>query len=175
MANLSRKTRNFADWASETTLPDEDNGEFIQFRDTLVAELAPRSAYAKGIATDIVFANWDILRHRRLMAALLRKEFRSQAERALPAPRRSVDEDCKPSIGHRLLEGEPAALRQLSRQGLTMSELSAAAFDARSESVAYHETRIADLERRRERLFANFTRIQALGKPSDIEDAVEVT
>ncbi len=64
---------------------------------------------------------------------------------------------------------DPVALEVLAKKGLTLSELTAAAYEARSSSVEYHEARIADLERRRARLMADFERLQQKSKPRDIE------
>ena len=46
---------------------------------------------------------------------------------------------------------------------------------SRLENVAYHEGRIADLERRRRSLREDYERLKARRKPpEDIEDAIEV-
>lgn len=174
MPNLTRKERPIYGWVTETILPDESDEEFNRLSTKLIEELSPKTGYALSLATDIVYAIWDIHRHRRIVTALVRSEFKRQAEAALPTPRHRRDLDELPDIGRRLLERDPDALNELAGKGLSLSEITAAAYDARSSSVAYHETRIADLERRRDRLFDAYNRVQPLSKSAEIEDAEEI-
>lgn len=173
MTQLTKKYRPLLGTVTETTLPDESDKELAELRQSLLEELAPRSAYAASIATDIAHAIWDIQRHRRIMAAAISSAVRDNADNILRTREQRERED-GPSIGRRLLKWDPEALEELEDKGLTLGDLTAAAFDSRSETVAYHESRISDLERRRDRLFESFNRVQDLRKPSDIEDAEEV-
>lgn len=161
-------------------LPDEDPEAYRRFRDELLAELSPRGAFQRRIAENLVDADWDIQRHRRLMAALLRTEFRVQAggvfEAGSPGQRQfSMDRRSDVEHGHRLLAGEDAALSAVTEAGVSLSEITAAAFVRRADAVAYHEGRIADLERRRRFLLADFERLQARqARAGEVEDAEEV-
>lgn len=175
----SKKTTPYG-WATETMLPDEDDGAFVELLDALMTELAPKTEYARSLATDIVYIIWDIQRHRRLLRSVVRGEFKRQARDVLThgAPQMKLASsemlDAVTDFPRDLLVKDPVALEVLEKKGLTLSELTAASFEARSASVEYHETRIADLERRRARLMADFERLQQRSKPGDIEDAVEV-
>jgi hypothetical protein len=167
-------------WPTETILPDENDSEFVSFADELMVELAPRNQYARSLATDIVCAIWDIQRHRRLLGSAVRGEFKRQAvdvlTRGVPRAKLATAEliDTANDFSRDLLAKVPEALEVLARHGMTVSELTAAAYEARASTVAYHETRIADLERRRAKLMSDFDRLQQVARPRDIEDAVEV-
>ena len=65
--------------SSRYLLPDEDLDEFTRFSDAILKELTPVGVYQLHLATNLVQIEWDILRHRRLVAAVLRTEFRRQA------------------------------------------------------------------------------------------------
>jgi hypothetical protein len=167
-------------WAIETTLPDESDETFIAFESAMMRELAPKSEYARSLASDILHASWDIQRHRRLLAALVRGEVRRQVESIASSHvsgqgAAEEEELNRESVfAAALLRKDPTALEVLAKEGKTFSELTAAAFESRAYSVDYHETRIADLERRRCRLMAEYERLQTIGRERIIEDAVEV-
>lgn len=161
-------------------LPDENPEAYRRLRGELLAELSPRGAFQRRIAENLVDAEWDIQRHRRLMAALLRTEFRVQAggvfEAGSPGQRQfSLDRRSDVEHGHLLLAGDDAALSAVTEAGVSLSEITAAAVVRRSDAVAYHEGRIADLERRRRFLLADFERLQARQAGArEIVDAEEV-
>lgn len=161
-------------------LPDEDPETYRQFRDELLAELSPRGAFQRRVADNLIEAEWDILRHRRLMVALLRTEFRVQAggvfEAGSPGQRQfSLDRRSDVKHGQLLLAGDGAALSEVTEAGVSLSEITAAAVMQRANAVAYHEGRIADLERRRRFLLADFERLQARqARTGEIEDAEAV-
>jgi hypothetical protein len=129
---------------------------------------------------NLVSIEWDIARHRRLMAATLREEFRHQAHdiksRGAPgrASRYSID-DHTLDFGRDVLAGSPETIPVLAKAGVTLAEITAAALSSRLDVIAYHEGRISDLERRRRNLREDYDRLQAKRSPPDtIEDAVEV-
>lgn len=161
-------------------LPDEDQAEYRQFRDALIGELAPRGVYQRHLAANLVDIEWDIQRHRRLLAATLRSEFARQAggiaesgRPGLPMLIPGLGDDV--SFGKRLLSNEPEAQAELRALQVSMSEITAAAANAVSEIIGYHETRIADLEHRRRRLLADYERLQERQNGrGPIEDAEEV-
>jgi hypothetical protein len=161
-------------------LPDEDADEYRALQRELLAELVPRGAFQQRIAQNLVDVEWDVLRHRRLMAALLRSEFRTQAagveEYGAPG-RRSIalNERREFEHGRLLLAGNATAVAKMVHEGVTRSEIAAAAMLKRADAVAYHETRIADLERRRRLLLADLERLQTRPvRALTIDDAEEV-
>jgi len=162
-------------------LPDEDPAEFTTFSDAILQELAPIGSYQLHMAMNLVYIEWDMLRHRRLLAAVLRTEFRRMAE--------GVEENGDPGhssmsfsmrsntqFGKLLLARDAKGEAVLARTGVLRSEIAAAALVSRRETVAYHEARIADLERRRRQLLSDFDRLKARKTPpEDLEDAIEVS
>ncbi len=164
----------------DTLLPDEDVAAFKALRDSLLEEFAPRSAYQFCLAMNLVSIEWEIARHRRLMAATLREEFRHQAHgvKSRGAPGRSfhsVTLEDTLDFGRDILAGSPETIPVLAKTGVTVSEITAAALSSRLDAVGYHEGRISDLERRRRNLREDYERLQAKRSPPDtIEDAVEV-
>jgi hypothetical protein len=180
-----RKTRNTTLQTTETAssrylLPDEDLDEFTRFSDAILKELAPVGVYQLHLATNLVQIEWDILRHRRLVAAVLRTEFRRQAggvaEKGDPGlVSTAFAMKTELHLGRSLLAQEAEGDAILTQTGVLRSEITAAAFLSRSETVAYHEGRIADLERRRRQLLADYDRLRARKSvPDDADDAVEV-
>ena len=166
--------------SSRYLLPDEDAEEFAQFSDAILKELSPAGSLQCHMAVNLVHVEWDILRHRRLLAAVLRTEFRRMSEgveeKGVPGHasmsfRRHADFQ----LGKSLLMHDSKAEETLNKTGVLRSEITAAAMAGRSETVAYHEARIADLERRRRQLLADFDRMKARKSlPEDPEDAIEV-
>jgi hypothetical protein len=164
----------------DTLLPDEDVAAFKALRDNLLEEFGPMGAYQLSLAMNLVAIEWDIARHRRLMAATLREEFRRQSlgVRDYGAPGKSesyVTTSDDFSFGRGILAGSRDTIPVLAKSGVTLSEITAAALSSRLDAVGYHEGRIADLERRRRSLRDDYERLKAKRKPpEDIEDAVEV-
>lgn len=156
----------------DTILPDEDATQFVRLRDQLFEDLAPKSAYERCLALNLVSIEWEISRHRRLLAATISDEVRSRAD-ARTAPHNegaaSVNQDTPNSPSQR---GDWPAR---TRNQVTASEIGARAVVGRLSAVAYHETRVADLERRRRALWQDYDRLKSKPRPADdIEDAIEV-
>jgi hypothetical protein len=167
--------------SSSYLLPDEDLDEFMRFSDAILQELAPVGVYQLHMATNLVQIEWDILRHRRLIAAVLRTEFRRMAagveEKGDPghaSVRFSMESNMQ--LGKLLLARDAKGDAILTKTGVLRSEIAAAALVSRRETVAYHEARIADLERRRRQMLLDLDRLKARKTPpEDLEDAVEVS
>lgn len=161
-------------------LPDESAADYRHLRDAMFQELNPDGLYQRQLVSGLVNIEWDIARHRRLLVAGLRSEFRRQAG--------GVENDGTPGLvglrfaerdavtfGREVLTGSQPSLRTLGEAGVTISEITAAAMSERTSTIAYHETRIADLERRRRQMYADLERLQAKGRGrSDMDDAVEL-
>jgi hypothetical protein len=180
-------------------LPDEDPATFTEFRDALLEELVPRSAYQKCLAMNLVGIEWDIVRNRRLLAAAIRDAFRRQAtfiaSREMmgltdlstgaagdmeDAADNAYDEADAEYYAERfaseLTDRKPKALAELAEAGVSPSEIVAAAQSHRATAVAYHEDRIAELERRRRALLADYETLKSRRLAAEaIEDAVVVT
>jgi hypothetical protein len=73
------KTNPLGQAGLDCLLPDEDPDAFISLRDSIVEELAPATDCQRCLAISLVMVEWEILRHRRLMAAAIRDEFRKSA------------------------------------------------------------------------------------------------
>ena len=161
-------------------LPDEDAEEFACFSAKLLEELAPVGVYQLHMAMNLVYIEWDIMRHRRLVAAMLRTEFRELADGVAEKgrPGRTSTAFAVHSelhLGHLLLAHDAEGEEILVQTGVTRSEITAAAVLARRETVAYHEARIGDLERRRRHLLADYDRLQAKKmRPDNPDDAIEI-
>lgn len=160
-------------------LPDEAIAEFVRLRDGLIAELDPGTEYQRCLAMSIVMAEWEIIRHRRLLAAAIRDEFRDQAAAVLthrsPGSRYYEDSRLNTVVGRSLLAGDAKTLSKIRQSGVPLPEITAAALNQRFTTVAYHEGRIADLEKRRRSLRPEYEALKAKRPPvDDIEDAVEV-
>lgn len=161
-------------------LPDESAADYRHLWDTMFRELKPDGLYQRQLVSGLVNIEWDLARHRRLLVAGLRSEFRRQAG--------GVENDGTPGLvglrfaerdavtfGRELLAGSQSSLRTLREAGVTISEITAAAMSERSSTIAYHETRIADLERRRRQIYADLERLKSkLRTRPDIDDAVEL-
>ena len=139
-----------------------------------------RRDYRRGLVINARNAIVHLVRHRRLVAATLRTEFWSQAGLIEQGrdPGRFTTITQSPfrdtNIGRALLRGDAKEVEKLRQLGVTKSELTAAALISRSDTVAYHEARIADLERRRRQLMTDLEIMKARGTPGDIVD-VEVS
>jgi hypothetical protein len=180
-------------------LPDEDPTTFAEFRDALLEELAPRSAYQKCLAMNLVGIEWDIGRNRRLLAAAIRDAFRRYAafiaaremmgladlssdaagdmeEAAEDAYDEADAEYYAERFASDLTDRKPKALAELAETGVSRSEIAAAAQRNRATAVAYHEDRIAELERRRRALLSDYETLKSRRLAAEaIEDAVVVT
>ena len=180
----------------EYLLPDEDPATFTEFRDALLEDLAPCSAYQKCLAMNLVGIEWDIGRHRRLLAAAIRNAFRRQSFTVAvneigrrgclavhDAGAAAENEYAKAGSEHygktfarNLLNHEGSAATALAKAGVTPSEITAEAQRTRAIEVAYHEDRIAELERRRRALLADCETLKSRRPAAEaIEDAVVVT
>ena len=107
---------------------------------------------------------WELIRHRRLLAATVRTGFREQAlaTGAHKAPgydptllRIQTTHDAT-GLSRDLLSENPEDRRKgeerLAKLQVTRSEITAAAYRFASDQVSWHENRISDLERRRRTL-----------------------
>ena len=61
-------------------LPDEDPDAYRDLREEIFVELSPKTTRRRLVADNLVDVEWDIARHRRMLAAVTRSGFRRQAE-----------------------------------------------------------------------------------------------
>jgi hypothetical protein len=64
-------------------LPDESPDAYRGLREDIPAELAPKTARQRLVADNIVNPEWDIARHRRMLAGVTRSEFRRRTRTSL--------------------------------------------------------------------------------------------
>lgn len=180
MARTSKTEPNLEKAGLDALLPDEDPQEFKDFRDDLLAELKPQTRYQHSLALNLVLIEWEISRHRRMVASFVRDQFRRHAAgvRGNGAPGKSrpglsYTDDVKD--GTALLAGDASAIKMIATKGVTKSEITAVAMSDKLDHVVYHEGRVSDLERRRRSLRDDYDRLQSKRPPNgDVEDAVEV-
>ena len=157
-------------------MPDEDPDDYLALTHELLKDMAPATARQKLVARSIIDIEWDIIRHRRLIAGITRLEFCRQVSvtTGRDAYNSSTAPIVKSELGQLLLKGDAASQRTLATYRVTEADLTAAAIMVRSETIAYHEGRIADLERRRRALLADYDRLtsrSATQRDPDLEDA----
>lgn len=63
---------------NEDLLPDEDKAAFARFEESLLLELSPSTTYETVLAQNIVRFEYDIVRHRRILAATIQSAFDEQ-------------------------------------------------------------------------------------------------
>jgi hypothetical protein len=150
-------------------LPDEDPKAFSELQASLLEELSPQTALERILANDIINAVWDLDRHRRLLAATIKTAFFEQAEGVFVngKPGRAASlysNDGRDLFLERIRSSDDnkraKAEAILDMKSVSKAEIAAAAFISRESPVAYHEARIADLERRRRHLMNEYARLQ---------------
>jgi len=180
MAKTSKTEPNLDKAGLDALLPDEDPQEFKEFRDDLLEELKPQTRYQHSLALNLVLIEWEISRHRRMVASFVRDQFRRHAagvrnNGAAGTTRTFHAGHDDISDGKALLFGDNNTLSMIANRGVTKSEITAVAMSDKLDHVVYHEGRVSDLERRRRSLRDDYDRLQSKRPPSeDVEDAVEV-
>ena len=164
-------------------LPDEDPKVFSELQASLLEELSPQTALERILANDIINIVWDIDRHRRLMSASIRTAFFEQAEGVFVngKPGRAASlysNDGRDLFLERIRSSDDnkraKAEAILDMKSVSKAEIAAAAFISRESPVAYHEARIADLERRRRHLMNEYVRLQEKRITRDAQTAVRL-
>lgn len=167
--SLATKPASFA--TLDTLLPDEDPREFAALTDSITSELQPRTAYQSCLVMNIVQVEWDIRRHRRLLAATIKTAFAQQAsgvyDNGEPAAIKSFystkpeRQEFLDQIKSADEEDRKAADVVLRARNVTRAQITAAAFASREAAVSYHEARLSELERRRRSLFECYEAIRS--------------
>jgi hypothetical protein len=180
MAKTSKTVPNLDKAGLDALLPDEDTQEFKEFRDDLLEELKPQTRYQHSLALNLVLIEWEIARHRRMVASFIRDQFRRHAagvrgEGAAGKSRPGYGYSDDVEDGTALLAGDKKTLSMIASKGVTKSEITAVAMGDKLDHIVYHEGRVSDLERRRRSLRDDYDRLQSK-RPlnGDLDDAVEV-
>jgi hypothetical protein len=143
-------------------LPDESNEDYQQLVAQTLNEFAPRTPYQRRLVINLAQIEWELIRHRRLLAATVRTGFREQAfatgKHKAPGHEPAFLETTYDASGlsQDLLSDSPEdrhrGEERLAKLQVTRSEITAAAYRFASDQVSWHENRISDLERRRRTL-----------------------
>jgi hypothetical protein len=165
-------------------LPDEDPDAYLQLVAETLDELVPRSPYERRLAVNLAQIEWELARHRRLLAAAVRTGFREQAiatgKHRTPGhdPANFLSHDDTTGLSYNLLSDDPVKRQKgddrLKDLQVTRSEITAAAYHFACEQISWHESRISDLERRRRILRSDFMALRGhkVLPPSIIEAEV---
>jgi len=163
-------------------LPDESPEEYEALCKSLVKEFSPETGYQRLIVENLVQLEWELKRHRRLVAShvtIASAEAvgteKSGAEKILWQMRKQIygeeEEDQEEGEAEEgvdpteaLMSFDPTRWTEvntsLKRQGGSLHAAVAKAYRARIEDIQYHEFRIADLERRRRSLLQDYSRLR---------------
>lgn len=156
-------------------LPDEDLRDYLTFRQELVDELEPKTSRQRLVAQNIVDIEWDIRRHRRFIAGVIKIEFCRQVDASTGGSVRDIEATpiVRSDLGKLLLRGDAASHRTIATYRVTTEELTAATIMVRGEMIAYHESRIADLERRRRSMMADYDLLTSRSTPTKVTSSME--
>jgi hypothetical protein len=158
-------------------LPDEDQDAYLMVRHDLLMELAPNTRYQVRLAENLVYIEWEIDRHQRLLAAAVKAVTRQGVQRQLEAlnglhsnaERRSVRD--LETITNSIISGDPDRRQQaaqvLESYGYSASEFVASAFRVDNTHVLYHEAKIESLFIQRRQLKADYDALRAKARPAD--------
>jgi hypothetical protein len=159
-------------------LPGEDPEAFEALRRALLLDLAPRSPYEKQLAEDLVQLVLEAQRHRSMRDALIWAAARDLAIGVFHSgkirPTYNASDEAT-ALGTALMSARPsdqteAAVARLAQLNVTVGEILAKAYSEVSEQLEVHERKLADLERRRQRLKEEYDRLKALRRPP-VEEA----
>jgi hypothetical protein len=155
--------------------------DYAALRAALFAELAPRTAYESSLAESLVRYEWEMARLQRFRDTAILAEFRNLALHALLTgdptaylPKDTATEDDRLLIRDLVsLDHEERLLAETDyreRCPWESQDLFGLAY-ARASGVAKMEERIADLERRRRILRADYAALKAASRSSAAEEA----
>ena len=157
-------------------LPDEDLAQYEGLRASLLADLAPRTAYERTLAENLVEIEWQQRRLIRLRDEFVRSEFRRRADSIIQ------DDDLGDVLGlhtnprrhplaNALVAGEPAedvaaAQAELARHSRSTGEITAAIYHEHAAYLSRLERQIAEMESRRRRLGDDYERLRRKRAPA---------
>ena len=155
--------------------------DYAALRAELLEELAPRTAYERSLAENLVRYEWEMARLQRFRDTAILAEFRNLALRALLTgdptaflPKDTSTEDDRLLIrdlvspdNNERLEAEDDYRQRCTWEPADLFGLAY----ARANGVTKIEERIADLERRRRILRADYAALKATSKHSAADEA----
>jgi hypothetical protein len=155
--------------------------DYAALRAALFAELAPRGAYEAALAENLVRYEWEMGRLQHFRDTAILAEFRSLALRALltGSPTGIIREGSKTEDDHLLIrdlvsldpqERHDAEKDYVRRCDWDPADLFGLAY-ARASGVTQMEDRIADLERRRRILRADYMALKAASPHRTVDEA----
>lgn len=156
---------------SPQILPGENPQAFEVFKAALISDLDPRSAYERLMAEQLVLLEFDLNKHRALRDALLLSEIREMSVGAFQKNKVGhvhfdEDEEAR-GLARDLVSQEPTrragALEQLSDREITPQEIAARAHAQVLKHLEYHDSQIAELEKRRRRLLSDYEELKENG------------
>jgi hypothetical protein len=158
--------------------PGEDPDTYEGLREALLHDLVPRSPYERLLAENLITLEWEAIRHRRLRDDLIRAKARDLAIGAFETGKAQVLTRASgeaTALGFALVGSDPeraaeATLTLVDKHDLTPGEIMAKAYSQVSLQVEVHEKKLAELEKRRQRLKEEYDRLRAV-RPQPIEDA----
>lgn len=153
---------------SPQILPGENPQAFEVFKAELIDDLDPRSAYERLMAEQLVLLEFDLTKHRALRDALLLSEVREMSVGAFQKNKVGhvhVDEDeAARGLAHDLVSQDPSrragALEQLADREITPHEIAARAHAQVLKHLEYHDSQIAELEKRRRRMLGDYEELK---------------
>ena len=187
----------FADLLSaRAPIIGEDPGSFAGFHTGMMQSLLPMTPYEGVIAENLIAIEWELLQHRRMRDAGLRKVVRSHVSQAV-VKRDQAAHDAKldeawdaheakggteddwedpfsfdrkaawaagQTLAQNAVSRDPdtfqAAGAEISGMGLDIVDLMSVAYVSNTDSVAKHETKLPDLERRRREVMRDYDALQ---------------
>lgn len=161
-------------------LPDEDREAFEAMEQEILKDLNADTFLLRRIASNIALVELDLVRHREMLAGLLRTAYVEQSAGVFDegVPRKSLGlfstapdrQEFLDAIRTDTDEARQIVEKVLHEKGVSQAEILAAAIVERESAVNYHEMRIADGERRRRQLFADYERLRILLRPKPHPD-----
>ena len=160
----------------------ERSADYDALRDAYFAELAPQTPYEKSLAVNLVRYEWDIARLQYFRDTAVFAEFRELALNALMTrdPKGHIERSNRPTYADRLLVGHLVSPDQevrreaeevfVKRCPWSPEDLFGLAY-VRASGMSTLEARIADLERRRRTLRADYDALKAVRARGAVEDA----
>ena len=188
MTELSKMTREVmspTDTLARLSAPrvfvSEKAEDYAALRAALFAELAPRGAYEAGLAENLVRYEWEMARLQRFRDTAILAEFRSLALRALltGSPTGIIRQGAGEEDDHLLLrdlvsldpeERRDAEKDYVRRCNWDPADLFGLAY-ARAGGVAEMEERIADFDRRRRILRADYMALKEASRHRTVDEA----
>ena len=187
----------FADLLSaRAPIIGEDPGSFAGFHTGMMQSLLPMTPYEGVIAENLIAIEWELLQHRRMRDAGLRKVVSSQVSQAV-VKREQAAHDAKldeawdaheakggteddwedpfsfdrkaawaagQTLAQNAVSRDPdtfqASGAEIAGMGLNIVDLMSVAYVSNTDSVAKHETKLPDLERRRREVMRDYDALQ---------------